>query len=247
MIGVYKIENLINGKIYIGQSIHIERRWKEHCIPSSKSLIGKAIKKYGKENFSFQVLNECAQENLDELEEYYISKYNSITPNGYNIETAAKGKTSFSFYDIKIFSDIVNDIVNSELTLTAIAEKYDLSRRTVQRINHGEVHYQKDFVYPLRDTKNKNAARKDTFCVDCGKKITYQAKRCASCAQKAQQRCIRPSREELKELIRTKSFVEIGRRYSVSDNAIRKWCKKEGLPSKRRDINSYSDEEWENI
>ena len=101
MIGVYKIENLINGKIYIGQSIHIERRWKEHCIPSSKSLIGKAIKKYGKENFSFQVLNECAQENLDELEEYYISKYNSIAPNGYNIETAAKGKTSFSFYNIR--------------------------------------------------------------------------------------------------------------------------------------------------
>ena len=39
-IGIYKIENLINGKIYIGQSIHIERRWNEHCQTSSYSLIG---------------------------------------------------------------------------------------------------------------------------------------------------------------------------------------------------------------
>ena len=35
MIGIYKIENLINGKVYIGQSIHIERRWQEHCMDSA--------------------------------------------------------------------------------------------------------------------------------------------------------------------------------------------------------------------
>ena len=50
MIGIYKITNLINNKIYIGQSIHIERRWSEHCQPSAKSLIAKAIQKYGKEH-----------------------------------------------------------------------------------------------------------------------------------------------------------------------------------------------------
>nr|DAH19257.1 MAG TPA: intron associated endonuclease [Bacteriophage sp.]DAT87476.1 MAG TPA: intron associated endonuclease [Caudoviricetes sp.] len=35
MIGIYKIENLINGKVYIGQSVHIERRWQEHCMDSA--------------------------------------------------------------------------------------------------------------------------------------------------------------------------------------------------------------------
>ena len=74
MIGIYKITNLKNGKSYIGQSVHIERRWSEHCIPSSKSLIGKAIQKYGKENFSFQVLEECSVELLNEKEEFYIKK-----------------------------------------------------------------------------------------------------------------------------------------------------------------------------
>lgn len=67
------------------------------------------------------------------------------------------------------------------------------------------------------------------------------------CLHKSQQRVERPSREELKFLIRTKSFLEIGRQYGVTDNAIRKWCKAEGLPSKKKDIKSYSNEEWDKI
>jgi len=55
----------------------------------------------------------------------------------------------------------------------------------------------------------------------------------------------RPSRKELKQLIRTKPFTEIGKMYGVSDNSIRKWCDFEKLPRKKKDINSYSDEEWE--
>ena len=56
MIGIYKIENLLTHKIYVGQSIHIETRWQEHCRPSSDSVISRAIRKYGKENFSFEIL-----------------------------------------------------------------------------------------------------------------------------------------------------------------------------------------------
>lgn len=52
------------------------------------------------------------------------------------------------------------------------------------------------------------------------------------------------SREELKQMIRTMSFLAIGKELGVSDNAIRKWCKKYNLPYKKKDIKSYSDEEW---
>jgi len=83
--GIYKIENLLNHKVYIGQSIHIERRWMEHCRLSTSSVISDAIKKYGKENFSFQVLEECKVEELDKKEIYYIHKFNSLVPNGYNV------------------------------------------------------------------------------------------------------------------------------------------------------------------
>lgn len=241
MIGIYKIENLINGKVYIGQSIHIERRWQEHCKPSSRSLIGKAIQKYGKEHFTFQVLDECDEEYLDELEERYISVYNSVVPNGYNIETASKGKTSFVFYDQKVFAEIVEDIISGNLTFMAIAEKYDLSRRTIQRINQGDVHHDVNINYPLRDTTRPT---RNTKCIDCGKEITPGATRCVDCANKAQRSVERPSREMLKDLVRAKSFVEIGRMYNVSDNSIKKWCIAEGIPSKKKDIKTYSDKEW---
>jgi group I intron endonuclease len=66
--GIYKIENLINGKIYIGQSIEIEQRWKKHLAASDDFLIHKALRKYGKENFSFTILEECDLLKLDERE-----------------------------------------------------------------------------------------------------------------------------------------------------------------------------------
>ena len=55
------------------------------------------------------------------------------------------------------------------------------------------------------------------------------------------------TREELKEMIRILPFTYIGQEYQVSDNAVRKWCVKFGLPKTKKEINSYSDEEWDKI
>ena len=55
------------------------------------------------------------------------------------------------------------------------------------------------------------------------------------------------SREELKDLIRTKSFLELGKKFGVSDNAIRMWCDAMSFPRTKKEINSYSDEEWDNV
>ena len=67
--GIYKITNLINGHIYIGQSINIERRFREHKN-GSELIVDKAIKKYGVENFSFDIIEECSECMLDERERY---------------------------------------------------------------------------------------------------------------------------------------------------------------------------------
>ena len=86
------------------------------------------------------------------------------------------------------------------------------------------------------------------YCKDCGKLLTEStAQRCAECAAIARRHCQRPSREELKILIRTTPFTQLGQRFGVTDNAVKKWCIAAGLPSRKQDINAYSDEEWERI
>ena len=119
-IGIYKIENLINGKIYIGQSIHIEKRWQEHCRTSSNSLISKAIQIYGKENFSFQILEEVQDISiLNTLEAKYIKKFNSLVPNGYNILIIDNEQHhQFNKYDYEIFTEIIDKIKNSSLSFS---------------------------------------------------------------------------------------------------------------------------------
>lgn len=57
----------------------------------------------------------------------------------------------------------------------------------------------------------------------------------------------KPSREVLKEQIRFMPFLQIGKMYEVSDNAVRKWCKSYSLPSRVTDIKMISDEDWINI
>ena len=57
----------------------------------------------------------------------------------------------------------------------------------------------------------------------------------------------RPTREELKQMIRTKPFTQIGQQYGIGDNSIRKWCDTYGLPRKKTDIDKMTDEEWEKI
>lgn len=88
MIGIYKITNKINGKIYVGQSNDIERRFSEHKY-RNKLQIDIAIQKYGKENFTFEVLEECPIEQLNNREMYWIKTLKSFE-NGYNNTTGGE-------------------------------------------------------------------------------------------------------------------------------------------------------------
>lgn len=95
MIGIYKITNKINGKSYIGQSNNIERRFQEHQTKGSTSRIPLdiAIKKYGKENFSYEIIEECDISKLNEREAYWIQQYDSII-NGYNCSVGGDQQSS---------------------------------------------------------------------------------------------------------------------------------------------------------
>ena len=87
--GIYKITNIKTKECYIGQAIHIKDRWVEHVkcglgidTPAGNKLY-KAIQEFGLWNFSFEVLEECPREQLNEKEKYYIDLYSSYDY-GYN-------------------------------------------------------------------------------------------------------------------------------------------------------------------
>ena len=82
-------------------------------------------------------------------------------------------------------------------------------------------------------------------CLKCGKELSdSRAQYCRDCFNITQRKVERPSREELKQLIRAKSFTIIGKQFNVSDNTIRKWCDNYNLPRNKSDIKQYSDLEW---
>lgn len=87
------------------------------------------------------------------------------------------------------------------------------------------------------------------YCSNCGKEITSKSKTglCSACWSFSTRKSNRPTREELKNEIRTKSFLSLAEKYEVSDNAIRKWCIAYNLPKTKKEINSYSNEEWKQI
>lgn len=85
------------------------------------------------------------------------------------------------------------------------------------------------------------------YCKQCGKEIYKGSTYCPECSSFLQRKAERPERPELKVLIRTMPFTQIGLKYGVTDNAIKKWCDAVNLPRTKKEINSYSDEEWELI
>lgn len=92
--GIYLITNKINGYMYVGQSTDIYRRWREHCALHAlhSSLVEKAIAKYGKDNFSFEIiiilendiekLNDAEREWIAILNTYEDKNHYNMTPGG---------------------------------------------------------------------------------------------------------------------------------------------------------------------
>lgn len=74
--GVYRITNLLNGKCYIGSALRLERRKSSHFSSSTNPLLKHAMNKYGKENFLWEILEECSKENLIQREQFWIDQYN---------------------------------------------------------------------------------------------------------------------------------------------------------------------------
>lgn len=135
---IYCIKNKINEKVYVGQTTKsIEERFYQHIYsytsPSnSKTPISKAFREFGKENFEITILADgiSSKDELNLAEEEYISRLNSLYPNGYNVSPGGneyKRKPIVSKEDIKMMIEMY---ANGESTRN-IASHFNISKSTV--------------------------------------------------------------------------------------------------------------------
>lgn len=101
---VYKITNALNGKVYIGQTVDYRKRKVGHFSYLRRNAhrnryLQKSFNKYGESSFKMEIIKECAVDELDKLEIYYMRKYNSIDKTlGYNMVIGGNTNKSFPDY-----------------------------------------------------------------------------------------------------------------------------------------------------
>ena len=133
---IYKITNNLNNKVYIGQTIQkpIERFY-QHCAKKCDKyilnmVIHKAIFKYGKDNFTFEVIEEVPKQQLNEREEYWIKYYNSYT-DGYNsTKGGQKGNKPFKNID----NNAIIEQYQQGKSLRTIGKMFNIDKATVKSI-----------------------------------------------------------------------------------------------------------------
>lgn len=162
--GIYKITNLINGKIYIGQSQHCLDRWSEHkyCAKDANNYrttehLYRSMRHYGIDNFTFEIIEELPLDRklLTIREQYWIDFYNTMDPiYGYNEVVALDAKrgenSNWSILTNIQVEEIIQLLRNNLLTIKDIANKYNVSSSCIEDINKGKNWTNPKYDYPIR-------------------------------------------------------------------------------------------------
>lgn len=139
--GIYKIHNILNNKVYVGQSLNIERRWESHINKLNKNNhhnahLQSAWNKYSKNNFVFTIIEICTND-INNREIFWINYYDSFY-NGYNLTRGGEGKPEYkvseetkrkishSLRGENAYSVIINDSKAKEIKLLII-DGYELN------------------------------------------------------------------------------------------------------------------------
>ena len=142
---IYKIENKLNGKIYIGKTLKtIQERWKEHCRDFQKERYEKrplysAMNKYGIENFFIEEVEQCEESVLSEREKYWIEYYGSFKY-GYN---ATNGGDCKRYIDRNLIIKTYREIGVMQRVADLLSISVD-SVRNILKENNIKIHSYKE-------------------------------------------------------------------------------------------------------
>ncbi len=203
--GIYAIINLNNNNMYIGKSIDVFQRWEQH-------LDNARLKKYQYEfykdlinisNFTFQILEICEEDQLQEKEQFYIDKYNSLSK-GYNQVQAIDITKQESLMLQESILKAINLLENTNLFYKDIAQQTNLSVNTVYNINICKSH--------TKYHNYKNNIRKE-----CGRKQYYDKGELNPHSKLNETQVL-----EIIELLKHTNLTlrQIGEKYNVSHSTI---------------------------
>jgi group I intron endonuclease len=224
IVYIYKYTNLINGKIYVGSTLHLKRRQRFHKLMSdtcykkySKSVtyFHNALRRYGYENFMFDVLAVCCHFIRNEQENYWMRYYSTIDSRyGYNLQTA--DFISNSEYSIQRKEKALRgpshhcygvprtDEVKAKISRANRGRK--LSEEAKREISERNKGHQNNLGKPwTKETNKKNSdSHKGKLNYMYGKTHTEEARKKISEAAKRQQERNRHKREEKAKINRSK-------------------------------------------
>lgn len=142
--GIYKITNLTNGHYYVGQAVDIMARFREHRFAARhiehkdhNSPIHRALCKYGCDSFSYEILEECPRNQLDEKETCWIDKLKARENGNYNILTGGQDRMKFDDKPVELY-DLNGIYVKTISSATKAAEELGVSRNSIYGVLHGE-------------------------------------------------------------------------------------------------------------
>ncbi len=145
--GIYEIVNLINKKRYIGSTNCLQRRWLEHKSTLNRKVHGNEYlqnswNKYGMDNFIFNILEHCNEENLKEREKYWMTLYDSLKRSrGYNISSAERHNMSdeTKFKLSKAHKNkVLSDETKHKLSVINTGRRFKLSSESREKISAGK-------------------------------------------------------------------------------------------------------------
>lgn len=138
---IYKVSNDVNSKLYIGQTVNLAKRKLAHFCDNrtANQIFKKAILKYGKEHFNFEIIDTAeTKKDANEKEIYYIKYYNSIKPNGYNMTIGGEG-AAISWNSISVCCfDLNGNFIKEYPSAQSAATELHLSGGDILRTIRGK-------------------------------------------------------------------------------------------------------------
>ena len=219
---IYKITNLITNQVYIGQTknnpiVRWNREKRDASNSLNNTLLAKNFREYGFDNFQWEVVEECSNENLDDKEKYWINYYQSFN-SGLNMTRGGNGSPSFVKLNPKTLEEIINLLQENILTNRDIANRYSISEQLVCAINTGRMWYQNNLDYPLRKKEHKQKQLQPKWYDNID---------------------IEQTKIEYAKKIYETSIRQAAMFFNLTDNGLKKRCIKLGLPSKSLEIKNW--------